>query len=293
MRAILARTTVMLALVVGCSAGSPPPTPAPVPAPTLALPTATPIPIPTSTPNQTVAVDPLAAIIARQAQLQTFRQSLVLDIEGVDPAGQPKAMKAWAEGESARPNSSLRVGSDALGIPTGFNVIQADGRVYFNPLGAWLALDAQAVPAGMPLVPIPVPPDPQQMLPLLVGAQVTPVLGVSVRGATTDVLRVSLPADRADLLANQLFISQTVTFLEGTPTYTDLTGEVAVGRDDGFLRRIAFLLRGYSGGDPARVFSIHSQTELWDINDPTIAVSAPTESVINLPAITGFPVRQP
>lgn len=282
-----ASVVAFLVLLAGCQSApsQPPPTVVPTLAPTAAPPTSTPQPTPTP------VVDPLAAVVARQADLQTFRQALVLDVEGIDPAGSPRAMKLWAEGESERPNSRLHVGTDALGAPLGFTVIQAERKLYLNPLGMWMALDAEAIPPGMPLVPVPVATDPRELLSLFQGAQLQLLPGGdSVRGTATDVLRFTLPPERAERLVPRLLLQQTVALLQGTPTYTDLGGEVAVGRADGFVRRIELLVLGYSGGDPARTFSIRSRTELWDVNDGTIAVQLPGEPILQLPTI-GAPGR--
>lgn len=292
MRPVAASLSFIALILAGCSAS-----------PREAVPTATAVPppptptataVPTSTPVPTVVVDPFGAIIARQAALQSFRQAVTLEVQGVDASARPRAFRIWAEGESARPNSRLQVGTDATGTVLGFTVIQVERKLYLNPLGLWMAVDAQAIPAGVPLVPIPVAADPQQVLPLLIGGQAVPAVGVPVRGAPTDIIQFSLPAERAEQLAGQLLITPTVSLLEGAPTYTDLTGDVAVGREDGFVRRVALQLRGYSGGDPARTFAVQSQTELWDVNDPTIAVGRPTEPVFQLPGVDGIrlPGRQ-
>jgi hypothetical protein len=283
-RAFAARALAVVLLVGGCRAAPPelPPTPT-VPPP----PTATPLPPPTPVP--TPQVDPVGAIVARQTDLQTFRQALSLDVDGIGPGGRPTTMRVWAEGESARPNSRLHVGTTALGMPMGFVVLQIDRQLYLNPFGTWLAVEAQALPPGLPLIPIPLAADPQALLPLFAGAQVTPDLGVPVRGVSTDVLRFTLPPDRAEALTQRLFLSQTVQLLQGRPTYTEAGGELAVGRDDGFVRRVALLLRGYSDGDPARTFSIQSRTELWDVNGPTLTVAPPTEPVFQLPSPNARP----
>ena len=263
----------------------PPPTPAPP----------TPAPIPTAIPTAIPPpkVDPIAAIFERQAALQTFRQSLLIDLQGVSPVGQPIAMKVWAEGESARPDSRLQVGTDALGGPVGFQVLQFGGRLYLNFFGAWVALEAEALPPGVPLVPIPTGADPRELMSVLMGAQVSPGTGESVRGTVTDSLRFTLPPDRAEALARLLLVGPTVALLQGSPTYTEAGGELAVGRDDGFVRRITLYLRGYSGGDPARAFSLQSQTELWDVNDPAIAVTPPTEPALQLPRLPPIQIAPP
>jgi hypothetical protein len=280
----------VLLLLVGCRPpveSPPPPTPAP-PTPTT-IPTV--IPTPTAIPPP--KVDPIAAIFERQGALQTFRQSLLIDLQGVSPAGQPIAMKVWAEGESARPDSRLQVGTDALGGPVGFQVLQVGGRLYLNFFGAWVALEAEALPPGVPLVPIPTGADPRELVSALMGAQVIPATGESVRGTATDSLRFTLPSDRAEALARLLLVGPTVALLQGSPTYTEAGGELAVGRDDGFVRRITLYLRGYSGGDPTRAFSLQSQTELWDVNDPAIAVTPPTEPALHVPRLPPIQIAPP
>ena len=280
----------VLLLLVGCRPpveSPPPPTPAP-PTPTT-IPTV--IPTPTAIPPP--KVDPIAAILERQGALQTFRQSLLIDLQGVSPAGQPIAMKVWAEGESARPDSRLQVGTDALGGPVGFQVLQVGGRLYLNFFGAWVALEAEALPPGVPLVPIPTGADPRELVSALMGAQVIPATGESVRGTATDSLRFTLSSDRAEALARLLLVGPTVALLQGSPTYTEAGGELAVGRDDGFVRRITLYLRGYSGGDPTRAFSLQSQTELWDVNDPAIAVTPPTEPALQVPRLPPIQIAPP
>lgn len=287
MRTVAATLSALMLVLAACWGPRndvvPTPTPAPPP------PTATPVPpTPTPIPVPTVAVDPLAAVVARQKELQSFRQAVTVEVEGLDAATNPRVLSVWAEGESARPNSRLQVGTDIFGSTLGFTVIQLDRKLYLNPMGVWMAVDAQAIPAGIPLVPIPVAADPQQVLPLLAGGQVVPAIGVPIRGASTDILRFSLPGERAEQLAGHLLITPMVSLLEGVPTYTEASGELAVGREDGFVRRVALVLRGYSGGDPARAFAVQSQTELWDVNDATIAVGPPTEPVFQLPGLDGI-----
>ena len=282
MRAITIPLVGLVATLLACTPTAPQVPPTPTAAPT-SPPTATPPP-PTATPTPRSAADLLGGVLARQAELRTFRQALSLEAAGTGPGGQPLAANVWAEGESARPDSRLAVGTDALGVPLGFSLVQADSRTYVNPGGAWFVTNGQALPAGLPLVPVPVAADPQAMLPLLQGAHAVPELGVVVRGARTDVLRFTVPPDRADALASQVALPSSLVPFLGRPTYTDLSGELAVGNEDGFVRRVALLLRGHADGDPARPFSVRSVTELWDVNDPAIAVAAPDGPVFVLPA---------
>ena len=275
-----------IALVVGCTSAPAPPSPAPTP---VLPPTAIPTAVPTATPVPAAQVDPIAAIVARQAELRTFRQAVTLEVVGPGVGG-PIAANVTAEGEAARPNTRLDVRTDALGVPLGFQVVQADGRMYLNPYGLWVAFDGQAIPDGLPLIPIPIGADPQQVLPLLAGSQVTPAVGVPVRGTSTDLLRLAVPPERAGQLAALLVLPQSLAFLQGSTTYTELSAELAVGRDDGFLRRVALVMRGYAGGDPARTFVIQSTTELWDVNDPAIVVAAPSAPAVQLPPLDRLPL---
>lgn len=273
------------ALLVGCTSAPAAPLPTAPPAPP--PPTAT--PAPTATPVPAPQVDPIAAIVQRQTELKTFRQAVALAVVGAGIGG-PLGASVTAEGEAARPNTRLDVRTDALGTPMGFQFVQADGRMYLNPYGLWVAFDGQAIPEGLPLVPIPIGADPQQVLPLLAGSQVTPAVGVPVRGVSTDVLRFTVPPERAGDLAALLVLPQSLAFLRGPTTFTELSGELAVARDDGFVRRVALQMRGYAGGDPARTFSIESTTELWDVNDPAIAVAAPDAPALQLPSLDQIPL---
>lgn len=289
----MARTIGLLLLLLLLASCRPPGESPPTPTSTPPTPTPVPTAVPTPTPVPPPKVDPIAAIFERQGALQTFRQSLLIDLQGISPTGRSVAMKVWAEGESARPDSRLQVGTDALGGPVGFVVLQVGGRLYLNFFGAWVALDAEALPPGVPLVPIPTAADPRELLSVLMGAQVVAATGDAVRGTPTDSLRFTLPPDRAEALAGLLLVAPTVALLQGSPTYTEAGGELAVGRDDGFVRRIALYLRGYSGGDPARAFSLQSQTELWDVNDPAIAVTPPTEPALQLPRLPPIQLAPP
>jgi hypothetical protein len=287
-RAALGLTASMLAtllLVIACTPSVPPaatPTQAPVPP-------STPRPAPTATPLPAAAVDPIAAIVARQTELRTFRQAVKLEVGGSAEAAALVA-NVMAEGEAARPNTRLDVRTDALGTSLGFQFVQAEGRMYVNPYGLWLAFDGQAIPEGLPLVPIPLGANPDTLLPLLANSQVTPAVGVPVRGESTDVLRLVVPPERAGQLAEALALPRSLAFLQGQVSYTDASAELAVGRADGFMRRVALVLRGYVNGDATRTFVVQSTTELWDVNDPSIVVNPPDAPTLKLPSLDQLPL---
>jgi hypothetical protein len=291
---VLAATGWLVLALLGAGAGGCRPLPSVEPAAPTAgavrAPTSVPTPLATAAPavTATPAIDPIAAVVARQADLRTFRQALLVKMAGTGPLNVPVAMSVWAEGESARPNSRLQVGTDAAGAPLGFSVVRADGTLYVNPWGAWLAVEGAAGPDVLPVVPIPIAGDPAEILPLLAGGQITPELDVVVRGAPADVLRISLPPAQAERLSSHLLIPQAGALFGGDLTYTALDGEIAVGREDGFVRLVALRLGGYAAGDRARTFAIESRSEFWDTNDPSIVVGSPAEPTLRLPSLNGI-----
>ncbi len=253
------------------------------------MPTPTSTAVPTATPLPAAAMDPIVAIVARQTELRTFRQAVKFEVGGAVEAAALVA-NVTAVGEAARPNTRLDVRTDALGTPLGFQFVQADGRMYVNPYGLWLAFDGQAIPEGLPLVPIPLGANPDIVLPLLANSQVTPAVSVPVRGVLTDVLLLVVPPERAGELAEAMALPRSLAFLQGQTSYTYASAELAVGRDDGFMRRVALELRGYVNGDPTRTFVVQSTTELWDVNDPSIVVSPPEGPTLKLPSLDQLPL---
>src|SRR5687767_4260392 len=108
MRSIVLSMVGLAAVLAACGPAAPDVAPTATAVPT-AAPTATPPP-PTATPAPRSAGDLLGAVLARQAELRTFRQALTLEATGTGPDGQALAANVWAQGESAGPDSQLHVG---------------------------------------------------------------------------------------------------------------------------------------------------------------------------------------